>query len=194
MQLARSRDGPDSHLCDMMSGAHRGHRSLTPSLSPSSLLYSDAYLWRGRRWREGRRCKRQPRPQLPSAPLSESLMPFSFLFTLMHTVVWHPSLAVAATQVLVRGVAAAAAAGWLVMGESSVLKGRHYLQLFILALLFMFAIFTRKSIWIYYVRMCMHSCDIFSRLLVYCPRYPPTPVISCVGENTGRMCIYPCPH
>jgi hypothetical protein len=38
------------------------------------------------------------------------------------------------------------------MGESSILKGRHYMQLFILALLFMFAIFTRKSIWIYYVR------------------------------------------
>ena len=38
------------------------------------------------------------------------------------------------------------------MGENSILKGRHYMQLFILALLFMFAIFTRKSIWIYYVR------------------------------------------
>ena len=38
------------------------------------------------------------------------------------------------------------------MGENSILKGRHYMQLFILAILFMFAIFTRKSIWIYYVR------------------------------------------
>ncbi|TFJ82565.1 hypothetical protein NSK_005991 [Nannochloropsis salina CCMP1776] len=79
----------------------------------------------------------------------------------MHTVVWHPSLAVAATQVLVRGAAAAAAAGWLVMGESSVLKGRHYLQLFILALLFMFAIFTRKSIWIYYTVFIIFAGMIF---------------------------------
>ncbi len=35
------------------------------------------------------------------------------------------------------------------------LKGRHYAQIFLILLLFMFAIFTRKSIWIYYVRLCV---------------------------------------
>lgn len=39
------------------------------------------------------------------------------------------------------------------MAEPGTLKGRHYAQIFILLLLFMFAIFTRNSIWIYYVRM-----------------------------------------
>ena len=38
------------------------------------------------------------------------------------------------------------------MVASDILKGRHYMQLFLMSLLFMFAIFTRKSIWIYYVR------------------------------------------
>ncbi|KAM3570603.1 hypothetical protein VYU27_007343 [Nannochloropsis oceanica] len=47
------------------------------------------------------------------------------------------------------------------MGESNILKGRHYMQLFILALLFMFAIFTRKSIWIYYTVLIIFAAVLF---------------------------------
>lgn len=36
------------------------------------------------------------------------------------------------------------------MGEALV-QSRHYVYLFIMALLFLFAILTRKSIWIYWV-------------------------------------------
>lgn len=41
------------------------------------------------------------------------------------------------------------------MAEPGTLKGRHYAQMFLILLLFMFAIFTRKTIWIYYVRTCV---------------------------------------
>lgn len=41
------------------------------------------------------------------------------------------------------------------MAEPGTLKGRHYAQLFLILLLFMFAVFTRHSIWIYYVRTIM---------------------------------------
>lgn len=44
------------------------------------------------------------------------------------------------------------------MAEPGTLKGRHYAQLFLIALLFMFAVFTRKSIWIYYVRTDCRAC------------------------------------
>jgi len=65
------------------------------------------------------------------------------------------------------------------MGESNILKGRHYMQLFILALLFMFAIFTRKSIWIYYVR-CRRPI----------PR--PLPLISCPPVPLLSMSSFYC--
>ena len=44
------------------------------------------------------------------------------------------------------------------MAEPGTLKGRHYFQIFLLLLLFMFAVFTRKSIWIYYVRTDGFEC------------------------------------
>lgn len=37
------------------------------------------------------------------------------------------------------------------MGRTSTFKSRHWAQLFLILLLFMLAVFTRKSIWIYYV-------------------------------------------
>lgn len=45
------------------------------------------------------------------------------------------------------------------MAEPGTLKGRHYAQIFLILLLFMFAVFTRHSIWIYYVRyVCVCVC------------------------------------
>ena len=44
------------------------------------------------------------------------------------------------------------------MGQTSAFKSRHWAQLFLILLLFMLAVFTRKSIWIYYVSVWVWVC------------------------------------